>query len=50
VNKAIEIEKLKAELEKEQNSEERDEVKISKLKNRIFHLGLGLTLNDIKKL
>lgn len=50
MNKVAEIEKLKKELEKEINSENKDINLIEKLKKQIIQLGLGLTFNDFKKI
>ena len=50
MDKKIEIEKLKKQLEKEAQSEYPDKQLIEQLKRRIFQVGLGLTLNDIKKI
>jgi hypothetical protein len=50
MNKVAEIEKLKKQLEKEYNSESIDKVKVNEIKKKIFHLGLGLTFNDINKI
>ena len=41
------IKELQKELETELDKEERDEVKIKKLRTKIFNLGLQITRSDI---